>query len=122
MTEEEKQAIKDLKNIVDDLEDTEQGAIIALQQEEIDSLKILAELINKQQKEIKYLKGQIPQDKIFYYSEKDYISKVKIREKLDQIYEEYQKILSSNRNLQEKNIATFQHNAMRTVLEELLEE
>ncbi len=57
MSEEEKQAIKDLKNIVTDLEDAESGAIISLQQDEIDSLKILAELIEKQQKEITRLKA-----------------------------------------------------------------
>jgi len=57
LSEEEKQAIKDLKNIVTDLEDAESGAIISLQQDEIDSLKILAELIEKQQKEITRLKA-----------------------------------------------------------------
>lgn len=50
MSEKEKKAIEDIKNIVADLEDTENGAIISLQQDEIDSLKILAELIEKQQK------------------------------------------------------------------------
>ncbi len=142
MTEEEKQAIEDLKNIVDDLEDAEDGAIISLQQDEIDSLKILAELIENKQKEIQELKKVIkmveiykaygiPEDVEMVIMRKDdllnntnneFISKDKIKEKLDQIYEEYQKILSSNGNLQEKNIATFQYNAMRTVLEELLGE
>ena len=56
MNKEEKQAIKDLKNIVTDLEDAESGAIISLQQDEIDSLKIIAELIEQQQKEIEKLK------------------------------------------------------------------
>lgn len=52
ISEEEKKAIEDIKNIVADLEDAESGAIISLQQEEINSLKIIAELVEKQQKEI----------------------------------------------------------------------
>ena len=90
------------------------------------------EMIQQQQKEIEELKSQNneivkelkPRVRIddTEYIERNFISKDKIKEKLNQIYEEYQEILSSNRNLQEKNIATFQHGAMRTVLEELLEE
>lgn len=56
MSEEELKAIENLKNIVIDLEDTENGAIISLQQEEIDSLKIISNLIDRQQEEIKELK------------------------------------------------------------------
>lgn len=57
--EEKKKAIEDLKNIVIDLEDTEKGAIISLQQDEIDSLKIISNLINKNQEEIKELKERL---------------------------------------------------------------
>ena len=59
MNKEEKQAIKDLKNIVTDLEDAESGAIISLQQDEIDSLKIIAELIEQQQKEIEDMREEL---------------------------------------------------------------
>lgn len=48
-------------------------------------LRIFLNLVENQQKEIEYLKEQIPQDKIFYYSEKDYISKDKIREKIKEL-------------------------------------
>lgn len=51
-----------------------------------------------------------------------YVPKSKVKEKLNQVHEEYQKILESNMSLQDKNICTFQHGAMRTVLEELLKE
>lgn len=80
------------------------------------------EMIQQQQKEIEELK------KCYVIKPKELEKEInkewqnKIKEKLNQIYEEYQEILNSNRNLYEKNVATFQHNAMRTVLEELLEE
>ena len=104
MTEKEKQAIEDIKNIVTDLEDTEQGAIISLQQEEIDSLKILAELIDKQQKEIEelykvnkmielYKSEGMPEDtEMVLMHKKDFlrnfevISKDKIREIIEKYY------------------------------------
>ncbi len=70
---EEKKAIEDIKNIVTDLEDTEDGAIIALQQEEIDSLKILAELIENKQKEIEELKQE--KAKLKYDLKNNYIDK-----------------------------------------------
>lgn len=89
-------------------------------------VRILLNLIEKQQKEIEGLKEKNKSIVYNYESVVDKleesISKNKIKEKLNQIYEEYQEILNSNRNLYEKNVATFQHNAMRTVLEELLEE
>ena len=95
MTEEEQKAIEDIKNIVADLEDAESGAVIALQQDEIDSLKVIAELIDKQQKEIEEFRGikngttiiykckakYIREDKINKY----YISKNKVREKIREV-------------------------------------
>lgn len=59
MTEKERKAIEDIKNIVTDLEDAESGAIISLQQEEINSLKKLEECIRKQEIENKKLKDII---------------------------------------------------------------
>jgi hypothetical protein len=40
-------AIEDLKNIVDSLEDAEEGAIISLLQPEIESLKIILKLLEE---------------------------------------------------------------------------
>ena len=94
MTDEEKKALEDIKNIVDDLEDTEQGAIIALQQDEIDSLKIIAELIDKQQKEIEKYKKVIDNreftwkqkyEETFEYVKDNFIKKDKIRNLLKQV-------------------------------------
>lgn len=48
-------------------------------------IKIVLNLIEKQSKEIEYLKSQIPIDKIFYYSYKDFISKDKIKTKIEEI-------------------------------------
>ena len=122
LSEEEKKAIENLKYIIG----------IGHNTVEQRCLDIVLNLINKQQKEIEELKSQNneivkelkPRVRIddTEYIERNFISKDKIKEKLNQIYEEYQEILNSNRNLYEKNVATFQHNAMRTVLEELLEE
>lgn len=50
MSEEEKNFLENMKNILSDLEDTEDGAIISLNQEEIDNLKLIPKLIEKQQK------------------------------------------------------------------------
>ena len=44
--------IENLKNVLVDLDDAENGAIINLSQEEIDSLKTILNLIENQQKEI----------------------------------------------------------------------
>lgn len=52
MSEEEKNFLENIKNLLSDLEDTEDGAIISLNQEEIDSLKLIPKLIEKQQKEL----------------------------------------------------------------------
>lgn len=52
MSEEEKKALENLKDILSALEDTEDGAIINLNQEKIDSLKAIPKLIEKQQHEI----------------------------------------------------------------------
>ena len=50
MSEEEKKALENLKNIIEDLEDAERGAIINLSQEEINGLKLILSLVKKQQK------------------------------------------------------------------------
>ena len=49
--------IENLKNILVDLEDAERGAIINLSQEEIDSLKTILNLTEKQQKELENYKN-----------------------------------------------------------------
>lgn len=56
LSEEEKNFLENIKNILSDLEDTEDGAIISLNQEEIDSLKSIPKIIEKQQKEIEEYK------------------------------------------------------------------
>lgn len=95
MSEEEKNAIENLKNIVIDLEDTENGAIISLQQEEIDSLKIISNLINRQQEETKELKERLSVRK--EQQETILVEKIKIlrEEKIELIHdiEEREKIL-----------------------------
>lgn len=50
-------------------------------------INVLLNLIEKQSKEIEYLKSQIPTDKIFYYSYKDFISKDKIKAKIEECRE-----------------------------------
>lgn len=111
----EKEIIYNFENIVEDSRTEDR-------KEYYESLRSVLELLKQQQKEIEELK------KCYVIKPKELEKEInkewqnKIKEKLNQIYEEYQEILNSNRNLYEKNVATFQHNAMRTVLEELLEE
>ena len=91
--EESGERINDYSNSIDIVVN-----LLEKQQKEIEELsaklttKICkdVEKINDQQKEIEYLKGQIPQDKIFYYSEKEYISKDKIKKILG-IDEDFEK-------------------------------
>jgi len=53
----------------------------------------------------------------------DYIPKSKVKAMLEGITKEHSSILSKDiYSLNDKNIATFQYNAMRKILEELLEE
>ena len=51
-----------------------------------------------------------------------YIPKDKIREKLNQEYEEYTNLMKAQQSVETKNIWTYQHNAIKGILEELLEE
>ena len=52
-----------------------------------------------------------------------YIAKSKIKEKINQVEEEYIEFINSkNKSLTEKTLASWEHNTLRTVLEELLEE
>lgn len=57
-----------------------------------------------------------------FYDYYDYIPKNKIREKLNQEYEEYTNLMKTQQSVETKNIWTYQHNAIRGILEELLEE
>ena len=87
MTEEEKKAIEyfnaDLEYLEEELKNPNYiGRFITIQDKEVEYLKIVLNLIEKQEKVIEYLKSQIPIDKIFYYSYKDFIPKDKIREKI----------------------------------------
>lgn len=50
------------------------------------------------------------------------IPKYKIREKLNQEYEEYTNLMKAQQSVETKNIWTYQHNAIKGILEELLGE
>lgn len=63
------------------IEDTE-GTKIMKQ-----AIENLINRVKELEEENKYLKKQIPIDKIFYYSDKDYIPKSKIKEKRDKLIE-----------------------------------
>lgn len=87
--------------------------------------------IEEFQQEIKHLKGQITQDKIFYYSEKEYIRKDKIKGKikgLEKQQEEnrkelYNVINSLNfRKIDEISNRISKNIIERDILKELLEE
>lgn len=80
LSEEEKKAIENLKEVVDLYNDE----CLITTDYDFKSIEILLNLIEKQEKEIEYLKSQIPTDKIFYYSYKDFISKGKIKELLEE--------------------------------------
>ena len=90
MTEEEEKAIRtQFQNILNGLINNKIAptgtAILNAEQPMILLFEELIYKIEKQQKEIEYLNQQIPTDKIFYYSERDYISKNKIREKIKEV-------------------------------------
>ena len=58
--------------------------------------QIILNLIEKQEKEIeelkeknRYIKAQIPRDRIFYFSEADYVSKDEIRKRMEQTKKVY---------------------------------
>lgn len=82
MTNKEKKVVEKLKEEVDRPLKCSEEPLDTFILIDIEDCKTILNIIEKQQEEIEYLKGQIPQDKIFYYSEKDFISKDEIREKL----------------------------------------
>ena len=84
--------------------------------------KLLKENEN-QQKEIEELKAinQIRKYRIEVIDEREFISKDKIREKLNQIHNEFSDILlDKTLSLEEQNLNAHRYDAIRNVLEELL--
>ena len=78
-------------------------------------------LIEKQEKEIEYLKSQIPTDKIFYYSYKDFISKDKIKAKIGE-YDKKKKDIPHEIDLKAFYTISDIRNIQIDVLKALLEE
>jgi len=79
MSEEEKEAIKVLKDLLEEFEDVEKYAIVNLSKKEFESFQVILNLIEKQQKEIERLK----KDKDILYGvidEKNNDIRVKINE------------------------------------------
>ena len=122
MSEEEKQAIEtleDLKvyNLNKFISDKEAKAIVTViklinkQQKEIERLKSKKYILNAETNEIK----EIP-------ISENYISKDKIKEKIDEITKEYFELFEEKRSLDFMNINGHRYNAMKLVLEELLGE
>ena len=93
MSEEE---IEKARNFVDELDKS--GYKYTAYGREIYVIENVFKPMFKLQKEIEFLKSQIPPDKIFYYSEKDYISKDKIKEKIKELEKERDKYLIGNIN------------------------
>lgn len=68
--------------------------------------------LKAKEQEIAYLKSQIPSDKIFYFSDKDYISKDKIKERLAEL---------ENKSGGNSYYVQAMINAEKNILKELLE-
>jgi hypothetical protein len=86
--------IENLKNILIDLEDAERGAIINLSQEEINSLKSISNLIEKQQKELENYKN-FKKDivsKIMFWDKEELPDNEKIINMLDTLMEEVSRL------------------------------
>ena len=108
MSEEEKKAIGeiDISKTIESNIDYWKNKCFELQKE-----------IEEKNKDIKKLND------LLMLSELDYISKDKIREKIEEIDKEYAEIMEKNKNnLEVVNINAQRHNAMQLILEELLEE
>ena len=111
MNEEEKQAIEKFSNLMTKhFEDKKIDTSDYL--DYFEAITIL-NLIEKQQKEIEELKSKLTND---------FISKDKIKEKIDEITKEYFELFEEKRSLDFMNINGHRYNAMKLVLEELLGE
>lgn len=115
LSEEEKKAIEELEEFIEDDE---------IQNISVFSAKKIKNVIEKQQKEIEEKNRDIKKlNDLLMLSELDYISKDKIREKLNQIHNEFSNILlDKTLCLEEQNLNAHRYDAIRNVLEELLEE
>ena len=69
------------------------------------------------EEECKYLKEQIPVDKIFYYSYKDFIPKSKVIEKIEEL-KEYQDRYEKCNNLKDVAIKQEEINLLNKLLQE----
>ena len=115
MNEEEKKSIEILKERKRDLLGLSNSSFYScdrkLYKERVEAIDTILNLIEKQQKEIEdMVRGK-------------FISKDKIREKIDLIDKEYAEIIEKNKNdLYLVNINAQRHSAMQSILEELLGE
>lgn len=97
LEEKEKEAIKDLEEYLhwEEL----QGFSMLPRDKHIETLLNLVETLIAENKELKedneYLKSQIPVDKIFYYSYKDFIPKSKVKEVIEEVKEDENPSISS---------------------------
>ena len=97
----------------------EKTTIIMAGSEKVKQLEKEIEELKKKEKEKKAISQAIIRDTFI----DRYISKDKIREKLNQINNEYSILLSNKSlSLERQNMNAQRHEAMRVVLEELLEE
>ena len=55
----------------------------------IEAMKGLLDLYEEEKEKNRYLKSQIPRDRIFYFSEADYVSKNEIRKRMEQTKKVY---------------------------------
>lgn len=113
LSEEEKNFLENIKNILSDLEDTEDGAIISLNQEEIDSLKSIPKLIENKQNKIATLKKQIK-----LMQKDDRISKEKIREEIKCCKQELEHIKKGEEFEDEKDFYEYKLLILKPLLEE----
>lgn len=138
MNKEENKAIRaEFQNILDKLIDSKirptGTAIIAVEQPMVLLFERVMYKLERQQEEIEELKQSNKNNIQVAYGGrrfgtegmvvKDYISKDKIKEKLNQIHNEFSNILLDKKlSLEEQNLNAHRYDAIRNVLEELLEE
>jgi hypothetical protein len=122
MSDEEKDAIEIVKEFNKENKFRDCGRL----NNAIDIVIRMAEERNKYNittRPVEKIKEDIEQNKNIFIFGKEYISKDKIKEKLNQIHNEFSNILLDKKlSLEEQNLNAHRYDAIRNVLEELLEE
>ena len=80
---------------------------VLLSYQGIIAIETLLKLYQEEKSNSKYLKNQIPIDKIFYYSYKDFVPKNKIKDKINEIHN-YTFMSEKERNAQDYAICKLQ--------------